>query len=147
MLTVGAAFILVGVTGFTAICRALEQLRIPQAFAIQLLFLYRYIFVLAAEASRTSRAREIRSCGKKGLGIRSFAPMFGHLLLRTWQRAERVHMAMLARGFSGVFHASRTTCFGAAEIRFVLVWSLLFIFLRLTNASQLLGSLITRLIP
>ena len=73
--------------------------------------------------------------------------MTGHLLLRTWQRAERIHMAMLARGFTGEFHAYRQSRFGVPEIRFVLVWSTLFIFLRMQNASQLLGSLITGLFP
>jgi cobalt/nickel transport system permease protein len=145
VLTVGAAFILVGVTGFTAVCQALERLGMPQVFAVQLLFLYRYIFVLTEESGRASRARELRSCGKKGLGMRSFGSMTGHLLLRTWQRAERIHMAMLARGFTGEFHASRKSSFGAPEIRFVLVWSTIFIFLRLQNLSQLLGSLITGL--
>lgn len=146
-LTVGAAFILVGVTGFTAVCQALERLGMPQVFAVQLLFLYRYIFVLTEESGRATRARELRSCGKKGQGIRSFGSLVGHLLLRTWQRAERIHMAMLARGFTGEFHAYRQSRFGAPEIRFVLAWSTLFIFLRLQNASQLLGLLITGLFP
>jgi len=142
LLTIGAAFILVGVTGFTAVCQALESLGMPQVFAVQLLFLYRYIFVLAEESGRASRARELGSCGKKGQGTGSFGSLTGHLLLRTWQRAERIHTAMLARGFTGEFHAGRRSRFGAPEIRFVLGWSALFIVLRLQNASQLLGSLI-----
>jgi cobalt/nickel transport system permease protein len=146
-LTVGAAFILVGVTGFTAVCQALERLGMPQVFAVQLLFLYRYIFVLTEESGRAARARELRSCGKKGQGVRSFGSLVGHLLLRTWQRAERIHMAMLARGFTGEFHASRRSGFGAPEIRFVLAWIALFIFLRVQNVSQLLGSLVTGLFP
>lgn len=145
VLTVGAAFILVGVTGFTAVCQALERLGMPQVFAVQLLFLYRYIFVLTEESGRASRARELRSCGKKGLGIRSFGSLTGHLLLRTWQRAERIHSAMLARGFTGIFHVHRQPHFGATELRFVLGWSALFIFLRVQNVSQFLGSLITGL--
>jgi cobalt/nickel transport system permease protein len=147
ILTVGAAFILVGVTGFTAVCQALERLGMPQVFAVQLLFLYRYIFVLTEESGRASRARELRSCGKKGEGIHSFSSLIGHLLLRTWGRAERIHTAMLARGFTGEFHACRQSSFGAAEIRFVLGWTTLLIFLRWQNVSQLLGSLVTRLLP
>jgi cobalt/nickel transport system permease protein len=146
-LTVGAAFILVGVTGFTAVCQALERLGMPQVFTVQLLFLYRYIFVLTEESGRASRARELRSCGKNGLGTGSFGSMAGHLLLRTWRRAERIHMAMLARGFSGEFHTLRRSGFGITELRFVLGWSALFILLRLQNASQLLGTLITGLLP
>ncbi len=145
VLTVGAGFILVGVTGFTAVCQALERLGMPRVFAVQLLFLYRYIFVLTEESGRASRARELRSCGKKGQGISSFGSLIGHLLLRTWQRAERIHMAMLARGFTGEFHAGRQSHFGLTEVFFVLAWSALFIFLRLQNASQFLGTMITRL--
>lgn len=146
LLTVGTAFILVGVTGFTAVCQAMERLGMPQVFAVQLLFLYRYIFVLAEEGSRASRARELRSCGKKGLGIGSFGSMVGHLLLRTWQRAERIHTAMLARGFTGQFHAAQTSRFGRDELLFVLGWSLLFILMRLQNLPQLLGTLISRVL-
>jgi cobalt/nickel transport system permease protein len=147
VLTVGTGFILVAVTGFTSVCQALERLGMPQVFAVQLLFLYRYIFVLTEESGRASRARELRSCGKKGQGIRSFSSLVGHLLLRTWQRAERIHMAMLARGFTGEFHANRVSRFGGREICFVLGWSTLFILLRLQNASLLLGSAITGLLP
>jgi cobalt/nickel transport system permease protein len=142
-LTVGAALILVGVTGFTAICRAMESLGMPQVFAVQLLFLHRYIFVLTEEGARASRARELRSFGNKGKGLTTYGSMVGHLLLRTWLRADRIHMAMLARGFTGEFHTRQASHFGWAEFRFLLGWSALFIFLRLQNASQLLGSLVS----
>lgn len=144
VLTVGAAFILVGVTGFSAVCQALERLGMPKVFAVQLLFLYRYIFVLTEETGRACRARELRSCGNSQ-GIQNHGSFVGHLLLRTWQRAERIHMAMLARCFTGTFHTSSHQHFGASEICFVLGWSVLFIFLRIQNTPQLLGTLITRL--
>jgi cobalt/nickel transport system permease protein len=145
MLTIGGAFILVGVTGFNAICQAFENLGMPRVFAVQLLFLYRYIFVLTEEAGRASRARELRSCGKKGMGITSLGTLVGHLLLRTWQRAERIHTAMLARGFTGDFRTNRQPHFGSSEISYVIAWSLFFLFLRLQNIPQFLGSLVTRL--
>ena len=145
-LTVGAALTLAALTGFPAICRAMERLGMPKAFAMQLLFLYRYLFVLTEEGGRASRARELRSFGKKGRGPASYASLLGHLLLRTWQRAERIHMAMLARGFTGVFHGRDSSRFGAAELLFLLVWSSLCIILRLNNGAQLLGSLVTGLL-
>ena len=146
-LTVSAALILVALTGFPAICRALQRLGMPTAFAVQLLFLYRYIFVLTEEGGRASRARELRSFGNKGRGLASQGSLLGHLLLRTWQRAERIHMAMLARGFSGAFHTGEQSRFGAAELLFLSGWSTLFITLRLNNAAQLLGSLVTGILP
>jgi cobalt/nickel transport system permease protein len=147
ILTAGAALILVGVTGFPAICMALERLGMPQPFAVQLLFLYRYIFVLSEEGSRASRARELRSFGKKGRGMASYGSLLGHLLLRTWLRAERIHMAMLARGFVGEFHVRKPYRFGGPEVAFLLSWSALFIFLRLENVSRLLGSFVLRMFP
>jgi cobalt/nickel transport system permease protein len=144
-LTVSAALILVAVTGFPAICRALEHIGMPRAFAVQLLFLYRYLFVLTEEGGRASRARELRSFGAKGRGMSSYAPLLGHLLLRTWLRAERIHMAMLARGFTGAFHTREQYRFGARELLFLSGWSALFITLRLHNGTQLLGSLVTGL--
>jgi cobalt/nickel transport system permease protein len=146
-LTVSAAIILVAVTGFPAICRAMERLGMPAAFAVQLLFLYRYIFVLTEEGGRAARARELRSFRKKGSGMASYASLLGHLLLRTWLRAERIHMAMLARGFTGDFHTREESHFGARELLFLLGWSALFVALRLNNATQLLGSLVTGLFP
>lgn len=147
LLTVGAAIILVGTTGFTAVCQALERLGIPQLFAVQLLFLHRYIFVLAEETGRASRARELRSCGNRGLGVASFGSLAGHLLLRTWQRAERIHTAMLSRGFVGRFHSHRQSRFGASELGFLFGWSTFFIALRILDISAVLGALVTGIFP
>lgn len=142
LLTVSTALILVGVTGFTSICQALERLGMPQVFAVQLLFLYRYIFVLAEEGARASRARELRSIGNRGLGINSYRSLVGYLLLRTWNRAERVHMAMLARGFKGEFHSCQESHFGRAEILHVVGWSTVFLFMRFANGSRFVGEVL-----
>jgi cobalt/nickel transport system permease protein len=142
-LTVTAALTLIAVTGFPALCRAMQRLGMPNAFAVQLIFLYRYIFVLSDEAQRASRAREQRCFGKKGSGMASYSSLVGHLLLRTWQRAERIHMSMLARGFTGAFHSRDDSRFRIPDLLFLLGWSALFITLRLNNASRLLGSLVT----
>jgi cobalt/nickel transport system permease protein len=146
ILTVGVALIMVGVTGFSAGCKALEQMGMPQAFVVQLLFLYRYIFVLTEEGARTARARELRSFGKKGMELKAFGSLVGHLLLRTWERAERVYQAMLCRGFNGVFHVRRDYRFGCREAIFTLGWSALFVLFRLVNVPRFLGSVITELI-
>lgn len=143
ILTAGAAIVLVAVTGLPAICEALERLGMPRVFAVQLLFLYRYIFVLTDEGGRVARARQLRSCGNKGLGLHHFGSLVGHLLLRTWERAERIHMAMLARGFTGEIRARRQGRFGGREFAFLFSWSALFITLRLFNVPRLLGLLLT----
>jgi cobalt/nickel transport system permease protein len=143
LLSVTAALTLVSLTGFPALCRAMEGLGMPRAFAVQLVFLYRYIFVLSDEAARAARARELRAFGRKGEGLASYSSLVGHLLLRTWQRAERVHMSMLARGFTGAFPGRDGSRFTTADLLFVVGWSALFVFMRLNNISRLAGTLIT----
>lgn len=148
ILTASAAIILVAITGFPAICEALEKLKMPRTFAVQLLFLYRYIFVLTDEGVRTARARQLRTFGNKGLGFRHFGSLSGHLLLRTWERAERIHMAMLARGFTGEVHSTRRQShFGRSDMLFTAGWVCLFILMRLYNVPQGLGSLFTGTMP
>jgi cobalt/nickel transport system permease protein len=146
VLTATSALVLVGVTGFAAISRALVRLGIPREFAMQLLFLNRYIFVLAEEGSRASRARELRSFGTRGMGARAYGSLLGHLLLRTWQRAERIHGAMLARGFAGTLHTRQEFAFGGRELIFMTVWVALFITMRLVNATQLLGAVVMEML-
>jgi cobalt/nickel transport system permease protein len=141
-LTVGAAFILIGVTGFATVCQALEQLGLPRVFTVQLMFLYRYIFVLTEEVYKTTQAFELRSCGKK-LELQNFGSLAGHLLLRTWKHAERIHTAMVSRGFQGEFCSHKPSQFGVSEMMFVLGWTSLFIILRFLNIPRLIGTLVT----
>jgi cobalt/nickel transport system permease protein len=147
ILTVSAAFVLVSVTGFPVICRTLEQLGMPRVFVMQLLFLYRYLFVLTEEGVRVSRARELRSFGNRGRGMMSYGALAGHLLLRTFERAERIHSAMLGRGFTGQFHCLKTSRFGKREILFLLGWSACFAVFRFWNMSQFVGGVITGASP
>jgi cobalt/nickel transport system permease protein len=101
VLTVGAALILVACTGMYRLGAGLERLGVPQLFVTQLLFLYRYLFVVADEGSRMVRSVRLRSAGAEGLSLRVYGSLVGHLLLRSMDRAERVHRAMVARGFDG----------------------------------------------
>jgi cobalt/nickel transport system permease protein len=101
ILTVSVAILLIATTSFPAVCHALRQIGIPSLFVSQLLFLYRYLFVLVEEAIRIVRARDMRSYGHKGSGVKVFVRIVGVLFLRTIERAERIYFAMLARGFHG----------------------------------------------
>ena len=46
VLTVGVALTLIAVTGFNAVCMALDKLGTPRVFVVQLVFLYRYMFYM-----------------------------------------------------------------------------------------------------
>jgi len=144
-LTVGAAFILIATTSFHGVCLALARLGAPRVMANQLLFLYRYLFVLGEEAMRLLRARALRSFDGRGMGLRVYGNILGHLLLRSLARAQRIHLAMLCRGFDGEIRLMRTLKLGGREVAFTAGWSAAFVALRLYNVPQLVGGLVTGL--
>lgn len=146
LLTVFAALVLIATTGFPGICMALERIGVPPIFVMQLLFLYRYLFVLMDEAARLARARALRSFDGRGLGLKVFSSLIGHLLLRTLDRAQRIHLAMLARGFDGEIRLARAYQIRWREILFVAGWTSLFIFLRSYNLPVLLGEVLTKIL-
>lgn len=89
-------------TPFPQILTALRQLRVPAPLVVTLHFMYRYLHVLADELSRmvqARRARNFRRSGKLDWGLLS--GLIGVLFLRSLERGERVHSAMLARGWDG----------------------------------------------
>jgi cobalt/nickel transport system permease protein len=142
-LTVGAALILIATTSFAGVCMALERLGAPKVFAVQLLLLYRYLFVLIDEGVRMVRARALRSFGRRGMGLTVFGHLAGQLLLRTLDRARRIHLAMLCRGFTGDIRMLRPSRIGPPEIVFTLGWSAAFVLMRFYNLPHLLGGLLT----
>jgi len=145
ILTVSTAFTLIACTGFNNICFGLNRLGVPKIFTTQLLFLYRYIFVLAEEAARMIRARNLRSFNKKGRGIKSYGPLLGNFFLRTINRAERLHLAMLCRGFDGNVRVMNRFGFGLNEFLFMLIWVSIFILFRLMDVTQISGDFFMRL--
>jgi len=144
-LTVGTALVLIAVTSFQGLCAALQRLGVPQVLTVQLLFLYRYLFVLGEEAVRLVRARALRSFGARGLGLRVYGSLVGHLLLRTLDRAQRIHLAMCCRGFSGEIHSLQKLRIGRREVAFALGWTAAFAVFRLVNVPRWLGTLLTGL--
>ena len=144
VLTVSAALILICLTGFNGVCMALEKLKVPAPFVVQLLFLYRYLFVLIEEASRMIRARSLRSFDSGRMQFKVFVPLLGQLLLRTLDRAQRIHLAMCCRGFDGHVRISRPMTFGYKETGFILFWSLFFILARCYNLPVHIGNLVAK---
>lgn len=142
-LAVAAATALVAVTGFGDVCAALDRLGAPRVFVQQLLFLYRYLFVVGEATQRGLLARELRSHGRP-MGWREYPSFTGNLLLRSWERAERLHAALLARGFKGTFPARVHPSSTPAAWAFVLGWAGFFLGCRCFPFPRLLGDLVSR---
>ena len=115
----------------------------PDVLVTQLLLLFRYIFVLGDEAGRMGQARRLRSFGRRGMGWRVYGQMLGQLLLRTFARAQRIYLAMKARGFDGEIRVARQLHFGAADLAFTLAWSAAFVLFRLVDVPLAVGHLVT----
>ena len=141
-LAVTAALILVATTGIHAIGMALLWLKVPKVFVIQLLFMYRYLYVLLEEFIRTVRAHSLRSFQGGGIGFKVWGSLLGQLLLRTIDRAQRIYQAMLCRGFDGEIRLLRYNKLVAADIIYFFGWSAFFIAVRLVNIPQRLGALL-----
>jgi cobalt/nickel transport system permease protein len=141
-LTLGAALILIATTGFPAICMALEKMGTPKIFTVQLLMLYRYLFVLIEESIRTIRAYTLRSFSRKKLRYEIFKQLLGNLLLRTLDRAQRIHMAMLSRAFTGEIKVARNFSFGTSELFYLAGGTVLLTAVRFIDISAIVGKLI-----
>jgi cobalt/nickel transport system permease protein len=145
ILTVSAVLILIATTGFNAICMAMVKLGMPKIFAVQLLILYRYIFVLIDEGLCMHRARALRSFQRRAIGLKFFAHLVGQLLLRTLDRAQRIHLAMLCRGFDGTIRIRQVLCIKAVDLIALAGCTSLFFVMRYYDLPEMLGRFVTGL--
>ena len=97
--------LLTNTTRFVELLRGLRKLGCPQILVMNLSFLYRYLFVLTEEAMRMKQARDCRRVGRAPVmkELKILSSMLGTLLIRSFERAERMYGAMQSRGFSGNF--------------------------------------------
>lgn len=100
VLCVVGVLILVSVTPFTELTSQMRRMKAPQLFMTLFEMTYRYIGALAEEASSMYTAYQLRGNSYKGLQMRHMGSFVGQLLLRSFDRAERVYSAMKCRGYA-----------------------------------------------
>lgn len=135
LLSAQAVFILIYATGFYNLCRGMRRMGAPSLLATQLLFVYRYLFVLLQEALSMRRAREARGFGRRGYPLKMWGVFIGQLLLRTIGRSERIHRAMLSRGFNGSVEGIGHQRWGIRESVYVFAWACFFLLLRVHQST------------
>jgi len=124
-LSVLSLILLSATTPFPRLLKGLQRLGVPRVMVMLLSFMYRYLFVLADEAMRLGRARESRNLGGGRIWqIRTLGNMVGTLFLRSYERAEHVYQAMVARGFDGEMRTLSELRFERADLWFGIVCSL-----------------------
>jgi cobalt/nickel transport system permease protein len=137
-----AAFILAATTGFYAVCLAMQKIGVPNVFVVQLLFLYRYGFVLIDEGARMVRAWQLRAPVSRMMNLRTFCALAGNLFLRTNDRSQRIYQAMCCRGFDGRIRIVRQLRWTRQDTIFLAGCCVLFLLLRFAAPAATLGRLI-----
>jgi cobalt/nickel transport system permease protein len=92
--------LLTSTTRFIDLLRALRQVRVPALLLTTLALMHRYLFLLFEETGRLRRARRSRSFAPgRRRAWRISASIAVQLFVRTSDRAERIYLAMAARGW------------------------------------------------
>jgi cobalt/nickel transport system permease protein len=72
----------------------------PAVMLTTLALMYRYLPVLAEESRRMQRARASRTfCRGRRQAWETLSAILGRLFIRSVERAERIYLAMCARGW------------------------------------------------
>jgi cobalt/nickel transport system permease protein len=96
-----SAITLGATTPFPDVLHALERLRAPKLLVLIAAFMYRYLFTIVDEVQRMRAALASRGYAPRhALQAQAIGRVATALFLRTYERAERVHLAMLARGWT-----------------------------------------------
>jgi len=101
-LGVFCSMILAGSTTAHSLLAGFVRIKTPSLFVQIAAFMIRYLNVINDQMARMKVARESR--GFQAQGIRSwpiFTSTLGALFIRSYERGERVHLAMLSRGYAG----------------------------------------------
>ena len=110
-ISVQAAILLATTTNFPDLMVAMRAVRIPRLLVSIFGLMWRYLFVLADEVIRLTRARQSRSGvsdlpglkpgGSISWRARTTGGMAGNLFLRAFERSDRIYVSMLSRGYDG----------------------------------------------
>lgn len=138
-LTITAGLILIATTGIDRIAEGLRMLKVPRILVLQILLTYRYVLVLIEELSRMTRAYYLRAPADRGIQRNVWGSFVGQLLLRTYDRAQRIYVSMTLRGFRGEYHIGNTTQMHGKDWSYLTIWCLIFVFCRLIPVADILA--------
>jgi cobalt/nickel transport system permease protein len=102
--TIGVAvsIVVASTTTMPEILRGFDRLRLPRAFTSIASFMVRYLDVIAEEMKRMRIARESRGHDPRWVWqAKAVGASAGALFIRSYERGERVYLAMVSRGYEG----------------------------------------------
>lgn len=90
-------------TPVAELLHGMTRLKVPRLLVAIIAFMLRYIDVLVEQLGRMRRSMVARGHDPRWLWqVKPIASSAGALFVRSYERGERVHQAMLARGYTGV---------------------------------------------
>jgi cobalt/nickel transport system permease protein len=102
------SIVLAGTTEIPNMLKGLDALRVPRVITAIMGFMIRYLDVVLGEFRRMRVAMRSRGHDPKWLGhARPYAASAGAIFVRSYERGERVYLAMASRGYAG--HMPRST--------------------------------------
>ena len=102
LLGASVSILLTATTEIPDIIRGLSILHVPALFISITTFMIRYLELITDELGRMRVAMTSRGYNPRWISqARPIASSAGALFVRSYERGERVHAAMLARGFTG----------------------------------------------
>jgi cobalt/nickel transport system permease protein len=98
---------LLSTTQVFSLGHAMGQLHFPDKITHLFLFTFRYIHVIYKEYHKLTNAMRVRGFVPRTNmhTYKSYAYLVGMLLIRSYDRAERIHKAMLCRGFNRKYYS------------------------------------------
>jgi cobalt/nickel transport system permease protein len=131
-----SAVLLMATTSLPDVLAALERMRVPRLLVAIAGLTYRYGFLLADEAARMRAALAARNWRPRHPAAAGAAGrVAGALFLRAHARAERVHLAMLARGYDGTLPAAAGRALNRADLAFAAVLPALLVSVRVAAGA------------
>ena len=96
------SIVLAGTTEIPQMLRGFEALRVPRVLTSIMGFMIRYLDVVLGEFRRMRIAMKSRGHNPTWIGqLRPYANSAGMIFVRSYERGERVYLAMASRGFDG----------------------------------------------
>ena len=150
-LCVMAVLILVSVTAFSQLAGAMRLLRIPNIFIIIFEMTYRYIGLFLNEAYSMGIAYSLRSANSKNIQMKDMGSFAGQLLIRSFDRADRVYNAMKCRGYALQYNLKNSRKFASEklaskDIFFMVIVSLLCVIFRFVDVYELAAGILGRVL-
>jgi len=143
LLCVAQVLLLTALTPISELTALLRRIHVPALLVALLEMTYRFVGTLAEEAGSMTVAYHRRAGRVKGIAMGDMGSFVGMLLLRSYDRAERVYQAMECRGYGAIWAGSRKQPFRRQDLLGLCLLCGLPVLLRLINLPACLGRWLT----